>query len=100
MPLVIAFISSGNGPLVDYYCFSINTNASGLGTSFKGSFTIASNSSKSQNCQQSLQTLCSLPAPLAPTSTTDSTQPEFQYLERDVRFFQLWALTADLGLHS
>jgi RNA polymerase I-specific transcription initiation factor RRN6 len=27
-------------------------------------------------------------------------QPELQYLEQEVRFFQLWALTTDLGLVS
>jgi RNA polymerase I-specific transcription initiation factor RRN6 len=27
-------------------------------------------------------------------------QSELQYLEQDVKFFQLWALTADLGLDS
>jgi RNA polymerase I-specific transcription initiation factor RRN6 len=27
-------------------------------------------------------------------------EPELQYLEQDVRFFQLWALTTDLALHS
>jgi RNA polymerase I-specific transcription initiation factor RRN6 len=47
-----------------------------------------------------LQTLCVVPAPLTSTSFTSSAGPELQYLEQDVRFFQLWALNADLGLDS
>jgi RNA polymerase I-specific transcription initiation factor RRN6 len=85
---------------VDYYCFPISTNAPGLGTSFRGSFTITSDSTNSEKCQLSFQTLCALLAPLARTSAPDSDRPEFQYLERDVRFFQIWALNTDLGLHS
>ena len=41
-----------------------------------------------------------MPAPLTSTSFTSSARPELQYLEQDVRFFQLWALNADLGLDS
>jgi RNA polymerase I-specific transcription initiation factor RRN6 len=37
---------------------------------------------------------------LTSTSTSNYGGQELQYLEQDVSFFQLWALTTDLGLHS
>jgi RNA polymerase I-specific transcription initiation factor RRN6 len=98
--LVTAFISSTKDLLVNYYCFKANTDSSGLGTSFQGSFTLASDSGEPENVHKALQTLCVLAAPLTSTLTTNSTGPELQYLAQDVRFFQLWALTTDLGLHS
>ncbi len=78
----------------------ISSDSSGLCTSFKGSFTLSSDSDGPEKIHKTLQTLCVLPAPLTLTSTSNSGGQELQYLEQDVRFFQLWALTTDLGLHS
>ncbi|KAE9375423.1 hypothetical protein N431DRAFT_402951 [Stipitochalara longipes BDJ] len=97
--LVTVFVSSAKGLLVNYYCFGVNTNAPGLGTSFQGSFTLASDMSKLDNRHLSLTTLSVVPASLTSTSNISSVGSEFRYLEEDVRFFQLWALTADLALN-
>jgi RNA polymerase I-specific transcription initiation factor RRN6 len=48
----------------------------------------------------SLHTLCFLNSPLASRSSHHASGPELQYLEQDVKFFQLWALTSNLGLSS
>lgn len=48
----------------------------------------------------SLHTLCFLNSPLATRSSHHASGPELQYLEQDVKFFQLWALTSNLGLDS
>jgi RNA polymerase I-specific transcription initiation factor RRN6 len=48
----------------------------------------------------SLHTLCFLNSPLTSRSSQDASGPELQYLEQDVKFFQLWALTSNLGLGS
>jgi RNA polymerase I-specific transcription initiation factor RRN6 len=39
-----------------------------------------------------------VPAPLSSTSLANPAGPELHYLERGVKFLQMWALTADLGL--
>lgn len=78
----------------------INSNSSGPCTSLRGSFTLRSESDGPEKIHRTLETLCVLPAPLTSTSIMNSGGQELQYLEQDVRFLQLWALTTDLGLHS
>lgn len=85
---------------MNYYCFVVNADAPGLGASFQGSFTLVLDSNDPDTAYKSLQTLCVMPAPLTSTSVINSTGRGLQFLNQDVRFFQMWAFTADLGLNS
>jgi RNA polymerase I-specific transcription initiation factor RRN6 len=86
--------------LVNFYCFWLSTDASGSGTSFNGSLTLISDSGQLESEIKSSQTFCVLPTPLTSISSPSTMRPELQYVKQDVRFFQLWILTSDLGLNS
>lgn len=85
--------------LLNVYTFSSPSN--GLGPSASQTSLNLSNNLNGQDTGNwnQLQSLCVLDAPLKAISNRPP-GPEFQYLEEDVKFYQLIAMAPDLGISS
>jgi hypothetical protein len=71
------------------------------GSCFRGSVTISKHISKeSQKCPGLLQTLSVVPAPFITNSSMQEPGLGLQYLERNIRFCQIWVLSSDLEMST
>lgn len=91
-------ISSSNDSLVNFYTFSMTLGPAGAPSSSQGSFTL-STSLDGDLHHEMLQTVCFLPTPIISNSSR-TPGPELQLIERNVKFYQIWALTSTLALRS
>jgi RNA polymerase I-specific transcription initiation factor RRN6 len=99
--IVSVLISSGKSALVNFYTFSISSDGAGAGapTSSQGSFSLSTSLGDQGLDHEILHSLCFLRAPLT-WSPSRIPGPEWKFVERDVKFYQVWALTSNLGLSS
>ena len=91
-------VSSGSSNLLNFYCFSENLDTTGQPIASQGSITIHKDLKDAGNV--SLQNVLFLPVPLLQRSSKGIVGHELQYIELNVRFYQLWALKPDLGMWS
>jgi len=97
--IVSVLISSGKSLLVNFYTFSLTSDDAGSPTSSRGSFSLSTSLDGQALNDEMLHTLCFFPAPLTSNSSRIP-GPEWQFVERDVKFYQVWALTSNLGLST
>ncbi|KAH7356839.1 RNA polymerase I-specific transcription initiation factor RRN6-like protein [Rhexocercosporidium sp. MPI-PUGE-AT-0058] len=90
-------ITSAKNRVVNYYVFQ--KPQTGAHASSKGTFSLFASSEKTEEQTLALHTVNLLPCRLVP-SVNHYSGPGPKYIEDGVEFFQLWAVTADLGLFS
>ncbi|EKD12846.1 uncharacterized protein L3040_007000 [Drepanopeziza brunnea f. sp. 'multigermtubi'] len=90
-------IASAKIPVLQY--FSFRKDRSGARASSKGTLSLSSFSSDEEGRSFKFHTVQFLPCTMIP-SASHTSGPGPKYMEDGVEFFQLWALTSDLGLVS
>jgi RNA polymerase I-specific transcription initiation factor RRN6 len=96
---VSVLITSSLSPLVQFYCFIESTNPDEVQVSYQGSFHLRREEGHISD-ENGLLNVCFLPCPLVLSTSMRSAGAGLQYIEKDVRFFQVWALDVSLGLRS
>ncbi|RDW82097.1 hypothetical protein BP6252_03209 [Coleophoma cylindrospora] len=97
----ILLVSSAKSSMVSYCRFSIACDGSKRPTSLFGSTTLSNNEVETlMPSINSTATLCVMPAQLTASSNNLTLDPGTQYLEQNVRFYQMWSLSTSLSVST
>lgn len=95
--VVSVIISSSKHLLLDYYRFSTHMDSTGSPIASRGSFLLSVDDWNPEDLK--IQTLQFVQAPLAVDLSLPTGQ-ESQYIDHNVKFYQVWAVSSNLSLNS
>lgn len=94
---VTVLVSSAKSPLVNFYKFSMTSEHTGTPTSSQGSFSFSTSLDNQGLGHEMLQSIRFVSSPLT-SSPSRMPGPELHLIERNVKFYQVWALTSAFAL--